>query len=338
MKAMVERAKRLMARAMATVPGRIIQRFGQDQAPNAAVLIAWNLLLSFFPIVLALAAILGLLLGQMGIATRAQFEATMLSQLPTQTQDTRAALDAIKQQTGVFFVVGLLGLTWSGSALFGAMEQAFDAIYRLAPRDFIHQKVMGVLMMLLFAGVAVLLILSSSALSLLQSLPLVPEAVVAAGPVLSFIQPLVGIAAGLLLFGAMYFVVPNRRMHVREVWPGTLLAGVAFYLLSLVFPLYLTYLGRGMNQYGKSLSLLFILMTWAYFVGLIVMLGAELNVVLAAPRIEAPAAHPARRAPAPPAAAEPPIRARSKLRRGLYVALGAAIGMFAAIRHGRRAA
>jgi membrane protein len=338
MKGMVGRAKKFVAWAMATLPGRVVQRFGKDQAPNAAVLVAWNLLLSFFPIVLALAAILGLVLGHVGISTRSQFESTMLSQLPTQPQDTRNALDAIKQQTGIFFVVGLLGLMWSGSALFGAMEQAFDVIYRLPTRDFIHQKVMGFLMMLLFAGIAVLLILSSSALSLLQSLPLIPEGVLAAAPVLKFIQPFVGIAAGLILFGAMYFVVPNRRMHLREVWAGTIAAGVAFYLLSLLFPLYIAYLGRGMNQYGKSLSLLFILMTWAYFVGLIVMLGAELNAVLSERTGGAPEAQPARRVPAASRSAEPRPGSRSKLTRGVYAVVGAAIGTLAAIRHGRRVA
>jgi len=32
----------------------------------------------------------------------------------------------------------------------------------------------------------------------------------------------VGILSGVLLFGAMYYVVPNRRQWLREVWPGAL--------------------------------------------------------------------------------------------------------------------
>jgi membrane protein len=283
MKAAVDRARRLAVRAAATAPGRIARRFGEDGAANYAVLVAWNLLLAFFPIVLFLAAVLGLALGHAGLATRARFESVMLSQLPVQPQDTRDALDAIRQQPGVFFVIGLAGLMWSGSALFGAIEHAFDAIYRVPTRSFVRQKAMGVLMMLLFAVVAVLLIASSSALALLRSLPLVPDAVVAAAPFLAAAQPVVGIVAGLVLFAAMYYVVPNRRMALRYVWPGTLLAGVGFYVLSLLFPIYLGIAGRGMNQYGKTLSVLFVFMAWAYFVGLIVMLGAELNAVLLNP-------------------------------------------------------
>ena len=295
MKTLVGRGRRLAAWAVNTLPGRLARRLGEDQAGTYAVVVAWNLLLAFFPIVLFLAAILGLALGHAGLATRAQFESVMLSQLPTQPQDTRDALDAIKQQPGLFFVVGLAGLMWSGSALFGAVEQAFDAIYRVPQRGFVRQKVMGVLMMLLFAAVAVLLILSSSALTLLRALPLVPDAVLAAGPVLAAAQPVVGIGAGLILFGAIYSVVPNRRVRVREVWPGTLLAGVGFYLLSLLFPLYLDVAGRGMNQYGKTISVLLVFMAWAYFVGLIVMLGAELNAVLHEPSGESAARPAARR-------------------------------------------
>src|SRR5579864_3342015 len=102
MKGMIDRVKRWAAWAAETLPGRFARRFGQDQAPNFAVIVAWNLLGAFFPIVLFLAAILGLVLGHAGLATRTQFESAMLSQLPVQPQDTRAALDAIKQQPGLF--------------------------------------------------------------------------------------------------------------------------------------------------------------------------------------------------------------------------------------------
>lgn len=319
MKGILARGRRLGAWAMNTIPGRVVGRLGQDQAPTFAVVVAWNLLLAFFPIVLFLAAILGLVLGHAGLATRARFESIMLSQLPTQPQDTRDALNAIKEQPGIFFLIALAGLMWSGSALFGAVDQAFDAIYHVPQRSFVRQKVMGVLLMLLFAAVAVLLILSSSALTLLQSVPYVPDAVIAAGPVLAAVQPVVGVVAALLLFGTIYLVVPNRRMRPREVWPGTLLAGVGFYLLSLLFPLYLRIAGRGMNQYGQTLSVLFVFMAWAYFVGLIVMLGAELNAVLGEP---GPAKERASETTGPPEPAPATARPASIRARGAWPGRG----------------
>lgn len=275
---MVQRGRRVFGWAIETVPGRVVRRFGSDGVTFQATLVAWNLLLSFFPIVLALAGILGLVLGHAGLATRARIESVAFSQLPN-VGDARVALDAVQARSGVFFFVGLAGMLWTGSNLFGAVEQAFDAIYSVKPRGFVPQKLISVLMMFLFAAVGVLILVSSSALALLQSLPFVPSAVLSAGPAVGVVQGLFAICAGCLLFGVVYFVMPNRRMRVGEVWPGALLAGVGFYALSLLFPTYVT-LSGGMNQYGKGLSVLFVFMAWAYFAGLIIMVGAELNAVL----------------------------------------------------------
>src|SRR5207302_958507 len=70
------------------------------------------------------------------------------------------------------------------------------------------------------------------------------------------LQLLLGVAAGCLLFGAIYYVVPNRRQELRKVWPGSLVAGVLFELLTLLFPLYLRLTGSS-NTYGKTFGLVF---------------------------------------------------------------------------------
>ena len=360
MKGLLGRAKRLAAWVGDTVPGKVVRKFGEDNGQTQAIVIAWNMLTSFFPIVLALAAIAGLVLSHMGISAQTQIETAALSRLPQSAGDTAAALATIKQRTGIFFLIGLAGLVWSGSSLFGAMEQSFDLIFHVRTRDFVHQKVMAVLMMLLFAGLSALVLLSTSALALLKALPLVPAAVTNSVGVY-VLQPVFGIVAGVVLFGAMYYVVPNRKQTLRETWPGALFAGVAFYVMTLAFPLYLSIAGRGMNQYGKSFAFLFIVMTFFYFIGLITMLGVELNAVLHPVPIEQPgnaarlappnrvvatepSAGGARRAPAAPAReseASGAARQQSQPLRPLpqrlaYGFVGAAIGVFAFARHGRR--
>jgi membrane protein len=92
----------------------------------------------------------------------------------------------------------------------------------------------------------------------------------------------IGVAAGFLLYLAIYFFVPNRKRAFRAVWPGALLAGLLFEAVTLIFPIYLS-LNQGINAYGKTFGLFFVLMTFFFFVGLITMLGAELNSVLSPP-------------------------------------------------------
>src|SRR5204862_3308119 len=83
----------------------------------------------------------------------------------------------------------------------------------------------------------------------------------------------------ILLFGSMYYVIPNRRQQLRKVIPGALLAGILFEAITLLFPLYLE-LNKGLNQYGKTFGLLFVLMTFFFFLGLITMIGVEVNSVI----------------------------------------------------------
>jgi uncharacterized BrkB/YihY/UPF0761 family membrane protein len=55
--------QRLLERAKQTLPGRVVLKVMEDNVPSQAVLIAWNMLQAIFPIALALAAILGAVLG-----------------------------------------------------------------------------------------------------------------------------------------------------------------------------------------------------------------------------------------------------------------------------------
>jgi membrane protein len=187
-------------------------------------------------------------------------------------------------------LVGVAGLLWSASSLFGTMETAFGAVYRTEGRPVLRQKLMSILMMLLFATVAVIAVGSAAVTPYLGWIPGVPG-LLAVPVVAAALQATLGALAGVVLFAVIYYVVPNRRQRWPRVLPGALLAGLAFEALSLLFPLYL-YANAGLNQYGKSFGFLFVTMTFFYFVGVITMLGAELNA-----RLEpSPAARDRRRA------------------------------------------
>jgi membrane protein len=280
---------RLRDRALQSLPGRLALKFGEDQAPNWAVVIAWNALTSMFPILLVIVGVLGLVLGQVGVNASTVY-GTVLSLIPSDPQaqrETLKALETVKHTSWLFFVIGFVGLVWSGSGLFGAMEQAFAVMYHTQPRDFVRQKLMAVLMMALFTVLAGGMLLTSTLLGLIEKLPFLPHAVVANPAVTYAAQIGLGFVAGVVLFMAIYSVVPNRKQELRTVWPGALLAGAAFELLTLVFPLYVHYAGSA-NQYGKTFGFLFLVLSLAYFVGLITMVGVELNSILYPVPVEQP--------------------------------------------------
>src|SRR5207253_11284593 len=101
------------------------------------------------------------------------------------------------------------------------------------------------------------------------------------------LQAIIGLIAGFVLFLSIYFIIPHRRQQFKKVWPGALVAGVLFEAITLLFPLYLE-INKGINQYGKTFELFFMLMTFFFFLGLITMIGVEVNSVIYPVPITAP--------------------------------------------------
>ena len=269
-----------MGRLMGSVPGRVIRKFLEDQSPNWAALIAWNALFAMFPIVVFASSLLGFALRLFGEANDAVYK-TIFSVIPNdsgQQTEVIKAVSGVKSQSGVLFIVGLVGLLWGGSALFGAMEQAFAMIYHTKPRDFIRQRLIAFGMVFLFTILVGIAVATSALLPALKHISGIPEFLYS-GTAAFILQVMVGITAGFLLFGSMYYVIPNRKQVFRKIVPGALVAGVLFELITLLFPLYIS-VNNGINQYGKTIGLFFVLMTFFFFLGLITMIGVEVNSVI----------------------------------------------------------
>src|SRR5438309_8016896 len=227
-----------MGRLMESVPGRVIRKFLEDQAPNWAALIAWNALLAIFPIVLFAASLLGFALRLFGEANNAVYT-TIFSVIPHdsgQQTEVIKAVSGVKSQSGVLFIVGLVGLLWGGSALFGAMEQAFAVIYHTKLRDFIRQKLVAFGMVFLFTILVGVAVATSSILPALKNIPDIPTFLYS-GAAAFILQVIVGVVAGFLLYGSIYYVIPNRKQQFRKVIPGALVAAILFELVTLLFPL-----------------------------------------------------------------------------------------------------
>ncbi|MFN2568631.1 MAG: YihY/virulence factor BrkB family protein [Candidatus Dormibacteria bacterium] len=272
-------AKRVLHRLLASFPGRVGRRYLEAKGGTWAQVVAWNALFAFFPMVLVAVTLLGLLLRDPGIAS--SIETKVAAAVGGSLEDQKAIFDAFqafKNRTGVLALVAFAGLVWSGSALIGAFDEAVNSLYPCSPRDFLRQKLMSVGMMLIFTVLTVPLVLSSSLLALLRDVPGLPD-LLASEPVAFVLQAVLGVVDGALLFGAIYYIVPNRRQRLRRTLPGALVGGVLLEALTLLFPLYFRVSG-GFATYGKTFALFFVLLTYFYFLGQIVMVGATVNAEL----------------------------------------------------------
>jgi membrane protein len=262
--------------------GRFLTKFSADEGTSGAILIAWQALLSLFPIIIGFLALFGLV-----IRDPEQRDAVVTSiqqQFPSQVDDLLSFLDETRDATGVLGIIGIAGLFWSGSNLFGQIAHTFNRFYTAPDRGFIAQKLLAFAMMAIYLVLAVFSVAANAA-----------GAAAAELANWLFNQPLEGLAATIalvigwvlslasafLLFLVLFRFIPNTPLSFRQVWKGALLSAVLFVLLNQLFPIYLQFFGGGFEAY-KTFGLFLLLMTWFYFLGNILCLGAELNAFLLA--------------------------------------------------------
>jgi membrane protein len=277
-------------RLLTSLPIRAMRRFLAAQGPNWATIIAWNLFFAFFPMVLLAITAVGLVLHDPG--ARATIEQQVLAAFPSchvqqssgGTCQIISALDDFRRSTGVLAIVGVLGLVWTGAGLFSAIENGLNSLYQCKSRGFLRQKLMSIAMVIIFVVMALPLLASGSLLSLLQSIPGLPG-FLHGGLAGLLLQLGAGIVDASVLFSAIYFVVPNRKQHIRDILPGAIAAGVLFEALTLVFPLYFK-LVTNSPQWGQTFGLVFVLLFYFFLLGQIIMVGGAINAERGAAREE----------------------------------------------------
>jgi uncharacterized BrkB/YihY/UPF0761 family membrane protein len=82
------------------------------------------------------------------------------------------------------------------------------------------------------------------------------------------------------LFVLAFRALTSRRVAVREVLPGAVLAAVAWQILQSMGAVYVGYELRGTSQVYGLFGIVLGLLAWIYMEAVAIVLAAELNVVL----------------------------------------------------------
>lgn len=257
-------------------------KFNNDWSWNNAAGLAYNLLLAMFPIVIALAAVLGFFLGSLDPNTYQQEINRITDALSTLSGVeplVATALKHLQQSAGILGIIAVVLAIFNGSRLFLFMEGCLDIIYHVKPRGIIAQNVMAVLMLLLFVALIPIIILASAVpafvFSLLQETFL--KQIFRNGFVFSLSGILGGLIACYILFQVIYIVVPNQKISYRHSWRGSVVAAALLEAYLVLFPLYVAHF---LGVFAGALGLLILLIFFYYF-ALILFLGAEVNAFFA---------------------------------------------------------
>jgi membrane protein len=259
-------------------PGRFVQKVLDDQMPNLAALLAWGTLSAILPLLLGLLALAGLVLRDPERLD--QVYNALTSALPAAAAEPITnVLDGMRQSAASVGVIAIALLLINGSSFFTNMASVFNQAYHVQGRNMVIERLIGLGMLFLTAA---LLMLSTVAAGLSSLVSNVPGAL-PIGPILGQV---VGWSVSMLsvfvLFVLIYRILPNAKQTWRSVVPGALLGSVLLLFLSQLFPLYLTLFPP--NHAYALFGVFLVLTFWLYLLGLILVLGAELNAFLELPK------------------------------------------------------
>ena len=247
----------------------------QDNLTGLAGMVAYNLLLSVFPVALISLFVAGQVLSS------TELEQSVLRDLqelfPSATKTTLSeALREVRDSSTTVGVIALVAALWVGASFWGALDTAFCRIYELPCRSWVRQKLFGLGML----GLVLLFFAATVAMPALQSLLFANKDDLPFGlserDALYRITLAAGFVITFLALATIYRTVPNTSVAWHGVWPGALGATLAIGLIDYGFPFYLTNVSAFA---GLRTTLVFVLIVliWFYLLALIILAGGVLN-------------------------------------------------------------
>lgn len=249
-----------------------VQQTFKPETSIKASAIAYFALFSLFPLVLLSIAIASLRFGQNmdqhAIVHQMEFIAPALGQLLGDN------LDRIIQARRAVSGVAALGLVWSASSVFYTLTHTLNEIWhREKKRATWKARGIAILFVLAFVGPALFLI--SLAGSVLANLHFwIPDRIL---PLQSVLGLSLTILLDMVLFMALYRLLPHGTSTWRETLPGAIGGGALWEIAKKFFLAFIsTYISISNLVYG-TVAVIIAFLIWAYLSSLIFLFGAYLN-------------------------------------------------------------
>ena len=253
----------------------VYHRFAGDAGTFLAATISYYALFSIFPVLLLAISAAGFFLAQSGAEGQIlDYTATVLPQFSQIVRSNVTAIAANRQSTGI---IGLVGLFWAGTAVFDAIAYAMNRVWDVdAGRPFIFSKMLSAAGVIIVILLLLLTTLASTGFEAFQAFW--RENIAVAPPLAAFRVGafFAGIGLTFLAMLTIYLITPNKELHLRDVWPGAVLAALGLEAGKRLFVLYTARVARFNAIYG-SVGMIVGLLFWLYIFGIILVLGAEIN-------------------------------------------------------------
>jgi len=246
--------------------------FSDDELMTRAAALAFYSALSFAPLLVLL--IWGLSMLHSG------WDQQLINSLnemvgPRAAGAVKGVMDNAKERPQAGNIAGIIGLVvtmMGASAVFAQLQRTLNRVWGVRAKPggavgaWLRTRTRA---LALLVGIAFLMVISFLLSGIIKLM--VPGDTF----VLSLVEDLVSAAVFVLVFGAMYKVLPDAIIEWSEALVGALLTALLFIAGKFVIGLYIDHSKVG-GAYGAAGAII-VLLTWVYYSSIIVLVGAELT-------------------------------------------------------------
>lgn len=258
---------------------QLVTRVIDDDITALAAQSTYYLLLSFLPFLIVLLSMIAysnlnsndvlVYLGQI---------------IPKSTFDliNTTVIEVFDKTNGNLLSISLIGLIWSGSSGFRSIIIGLNKAYNeKETRPYWKTLIISILFML---GLALVIIF---AVTLVVFGHTIGGIIIDRFPVSSkflvnwdISRYLVTLCGMVFIFASLYHFTPCRRLTWKEVFPGAIFTTIGWLISSLGFAYYVNNYNNYSGVYG-GIGAVIVLMLWLYLTSIIILLGGEVNALLA---------------------------------------------------------
>lgn len=271
--------------------GRVYDKAGEDDIFFMAGAIAFNVLVAFVPLVLAVLGMAGFILRkQLGDPAAVLMEAVLRIVPPLGADIQRlieTTLRGLLEKSTSFLSIGTLVLVWVATRLIGSLRTALKEIFDLAQdRGIIEGKIFDIQMVFATGALFIVNIVLTVAVDVFSQFQLSAFGYQLTQP--TFFQRFYVEALAFLSLWTMFLLIFRYLPARRTGWDTSVVAAsftaIFFEVLKRGFSYYITSWADYQSTYG-NLATLVILFLWIYYSAVVFILGGEVAQVVAMKRV-----------------------------------------------------
>lgn len=255
-----------------------IDTFQQAEVNIYAIVITYYLLLSFFPLLIALGNILPYLnLNDQNVLPYIQ------ELLPPYVYNTvsETVSSLLKTSSGGLLSISAIGTFWAVSKGINGIRISLDKAYGVEKEklQFLRRLFSFLMVFLLMLSIFFLLLIMGFGQTVLEYvLPIfgLPEEILTTFKTLRW--PLTS-SVLLVILIMLYYFVPSAKVHFRTILPGAVFTTIGWMLVTQFYSIYISYFSKRINSYGAIGSVIFFIL-WLNIAATLIIVGGVINVTI----------------------------------------------------------